>query len=108
MLGVAISEQRFGRAYETSAPVPAEPISLEWRSPGRLDDEWPGDEPQILGEPRWVQAPERMFCRVCHDEMVFVATMATMPGLPITNESGCLYHFACNRCRVIRVSAQWT
>jgi hypothetical protein len=113
LLAVALSEQQYGRAYETAEPLAAVPVSLHWRAP--IDPEadvWPPDAPQVLGTPWWVQSPLRVFCRGCHGEMVFVAAMGTSQELgsyvAVTNESGFLYHFACNACRAVSVVAQWT
>jgi len=44
--------------------------------------------------------------------MTFVAAMASTPQfdpcIPINNESGFHYHFACAACVTISVIAQWT
>ncbi len=67
---------------------------------------------QVGGAPPWVQGPRRMRCRLCRDEMIFVAALASTKGfepyVPINNESGFQYHFACNGCRTLSVVGQWT
>ena len=43
---------------------------------------------------------------------IHVAAMSNVenfkPRVPINNESGYQYHFACNRCRTLSVVAQWS
>lgn len=111
---VAISTRKYGEAYVTTAPVPAQPAALAWREPFRAEGDVadPPPTPQVAGVPAWTQQAARVYCPSCRKEMVFVGSMATpvgfAPTIPINNESGYQYHFACRHCRRLSVIAQWT
>ena len=108
LVNVGISVTRFGKACDTLPPIPQQFVGLE-DGTGE-DDGW--EHPQIGGVPNWTQQPERVFCRGCRSEMVFVGAMASTigfePYVPINNESGFQYHFGCGNCRTISVIAQWS
>lgn len=114
LVNVAISTRQYGQAHDTTPPIPAQPAALAWRRPlssdGVLDD--PPQAPQVGGAPSWTQDATRVYCPACRMEMVFVASMANpqgfVPAVPINNESGFQYHFACSECRRLSVIAQWT
>ncbi|MCI0642461.1 MAG: hypothetical protein L0Y72_15370 [Gemmataceae bacterium] len=52
------------------------------------------------------------YCPQCRRKMVFVAAMTSTTGfeqyIPINNESGFQYHWACDVCGILSVIAQWT
>jgi hypothetical protein len=108
LVNVGISVTEFGKAYDTLPPIPQQYVRLEKDS----GDEEAWEQPQIGGAPNWTQQPQRVFCRACRSEMIFVGAMASTTGfqldVPINNESGYQYHFACSNCRTISVIAQWT
>ena len=115
---VATMTNRFGDVFGTLPPIPKQYVQLEWLAPNLnpsakdLEAAAPWDRPQVAGTISWVQSPEHVFCRNCREEMVFVAALASTTGfepyIPINNESGFQYHFACNSCCTISVIAQWT
>ena len=88
------------------------PVRLARVSPPGDDELGDWQHTQVGGAPCWVQSPRRVRCRLCRDEMVFVAALASSSGfdpyVPINNESGFQYHFACNACRTLSVFGQWT
>jgi hypothetical protein len=115
LLAVDISTREYGTAYDTTPPIPAQPAALAWRAPVPPEQDFeedPPDRPQVGGVPAWTQDPERVPCPACGEEMVFVASMARpegfTPEIPVNNESGFQYHFACASCRRLSVVAQWT
>ncbi len=119
LVAVGLSRELYGEANDEGAELHQVPVKLEWIAPRfvaddeEVDDGDIGDEaPQVLGAPRWAQSAERVFCRRCREEMVFVAAMASTSDLgdavALNNESGFQYHFACNDCRTVSVIAQWT
>lgn len=113
LLNVAISTKEYGGANDTTPSIPAQPAALAWRTPVETDAfADPPDAPQVGGVPAWTQDATRVWCPACHDEMSFVAAMAGprgfTPSIPVNNESGFQYHFACAKCRRLSVVAQWT
>ena len=68
--------------------------------------------PTVGGALPWIADPLDVRCRRCKDEMTFVAAMANVEGfdtyVPINNESGYQYHFACDTCHTLSVIAQWS
>jgi hypothetical protein len=114
---VAISLKEYGQPLSTVPPLQKRYVDLEWVAPKLHPTEedidavgW--EHPQIAGTPFWTQNSQRLNCRTCRQEMVFVAAMATTeefgPEIFINNGSGYQYHFACDRCHTISVLAQWT
>jgi hypothetical protein len=72
----------------------------------------PRPAPQVGGKPLWIQYPERVFCKLCNAEMVFVAALAPSNEFEVyvlvNNDGGCQYHFACSACRTITTFGQHT
>jgi hypothetical protein len=115
---VAIGTKQFGSAFGTLPPIPKQYVQLEWLPPNLnpsaqdSNEAYSAERPQVAGYPAWVQDPQHVFCKTCRRGMVFVAAMANTTGfdpyIPINNEGGFQYHFACNSCRTISVIAQWS
>ena len=116
-----LSPETFGRVSSISAPtnqiLPKRFVSLNGRLPVSSSEEIPtseiGDYPQAGGRPDWVQNAERPYCPKCHGEMKFYGAMGSTDDfkphlLAVNNQSGYLYHFACNECFVISVLSQCT
>lgn len=104
-------------AFQACDPTP--PVAPLSTRPARLVPNLPDEQgfadwryTQVGGVPFWVQGPRRVRCRSCREEMVFVAALASSTGfepyVPINNDSGFQYHFACNECRTLSVLGQWT
>lgn len=114
LLNVGISTKEYGKANVTTPPIATQPAALASREPviDEALEEDPPDAPQVGGVPSWTQDATRVYCPACRNEMAFVASMASpqgfTPAIPINNESGFQYHFACAGCRRISVLAQWT
>lgn len=93
--------QQWARLEPNQAIVDADP-----------DDDLPPAAPQVGGTPRWIQQPERLFCKQCRGEMTFVAALAGTGefdvSVVVNNASGYQYHFACPACRTITVLPQHT
>jgi hypothetical protein len=116
LVNVATSTKRYGEALSNLPAISKQFVQLNWippnENPTEEELETPWERPQVGGVPLWTQDLLNVFCKSCRQEMVFVAAMASTPGfepyIPINNESGYQYHFACNNCRTISVIAQWT
>lgn len=114
LLAVDIDTEEYGTAYDTTPAIPPQPAELVWRAPltGDAIVESDHEGPQVGGAPSWVQDSERPGCPACGKEMAFVAAMGRpegfSPEIPVNNESGFQYHFACAACRRLAVIAQWT
>jgi hypothetical protein len=120
LVNLTISVTQFGEAFDTMPELSKQPARLATIEPMRVADCHSCDDlldlfdsgTQVAGTPNWAQDPERVYCRSCREEMEFVAAMASVdefePYVPINNESGYQYHFACDRCKTISVIAQWT
>lgn len=110
LLDVGISTSEFGTANVTAPAIPAQPAALRER-PRPPPEDFP-ERPQVGGAPDWIQGPVDVRCPACDGEMAFVAAMASPeefePAIPVNNESGYQYHFACAGCRRVSVVAQWT
>lgn len=116
-----LNPKQFGISHASSIAtqqLPKAKVSLDWLPPvsSRSDiprGEMSGDQPQIGGKPDWVQYPERIYCPKCWQEMAFYgalgSTYAFKPvPIIVNNESGYLYHFACNDCHLISIISQCT
>lgn len=68
--------------------------------------------PLVGGAPPWYQDPTEMKCPTCKTDMVYVAALSSIndfgASIPINNESGYQYHFACDKCLSLSVLAQWS
>ncbi|MCI0380407.1 MAG: tetratricopeptide repeat protein [Gemmataceae bacterium] len=121
LLNVAISTKDYGERFRESPkvpPIPTQFVRLEWFPPRTYPDEeepdteTPWNSLHLGGSPYWVQLPQDYYCPQCRRKMVFVAAMTSTTGfepyIPINNESGFQYHWACNDCGILSVIAQWT
>ena len=105
----------FSTPSGTIPSIRKQSASLQWiktkSDPTENDIEQYGEMgPQVAGTPPWIEEPLTVCCAKCEQEMVFVAAMNSTyefePVVPINNESGYQYHFACDDCHAISVIAQ--
>ena len=110
--------KKYSKPYGTFPEIKRKYVRLEPLPPRdvagdeELQDDYSEVGPLVAGVPPWIEEPVAMHCPQCEDEMTYVAAMSNVesfkPRVPINNESGYQYHFACNRCRTLSVVAQWS